>query len=503
MDRNKKMKIKSVLLALYVLSNLTVLAQYPYFNSGQNKEGFILLGESRTGLVTYSNNGIKLLDAQNQFSGVYLNNLSFTTEKGFILEFEFGIDIGRMDNSKYGDGIGVVLFDAKQSTPSLGDKGGALGYAYTKKYSNVHIAGFSQGIFGLGLDLYGNYKRAIRANDGVRNGITTLTDGDFVVLRGPYNPNNPYEGYPVLFAIGTKTNVNLYLNRNNGQVMSRSKGFEGQRFNLRGAALNAKPGEAGYRKIRIAFVPGIEEISERQGFFVFVDITHGIYNSTIIKNYFVSKSETIKYKEEFTEGIQGSAIKTLVHEIPEKMKMGFTGSTGVASIRAHIRNISLSLPFSPEVQDIVIPDVIYDRPSVSMPLYSAIGYKSNVYSVVDPPHRSISFLDLNSFRFKVFDTQAKKYVVNKDPFKLVVSKVGTFTYDVNTGSVTFVPVEGFREKSYTYYYDIKNKRPIGGTDISTEEYRSTTASVTLNFTDYIPLYRNPPLLVNKGVKKVK
>lgn len=499
----KHIKIKLGFLVLFGLNSFILHAQFPYYNSGQNGGDFSLLGESRAGLVTYSNNGIKLLDAQNQYSGVYLNNLIFTTTKGFILEFEYGMDIGRMEDKKYGDGIAMVLFNANESNPRLGDKGGALGYANTRKYSGNHTLGFTKGILGLGLDLFGNYKKIIRGNSEIRNGITQDPEGNFVVLRGPYNMVNANEGYPVLFAIGTRTNTNLYLDRNTGKVIRKQKGLLGQRFNLRGAVLNASPGETGYRKARIVLVPGKEDSSGQEGFYISVDIVNGIYTSSIIRNYFVPKVGDIKYEEQMIDGLSPTAIKNMSMMIPSVMKMAFTGSTGAASIRAHIRNIALSLPFSPLVQDIVIPNVIRTRPFVFKPLFSAVGYDSNVYSVKNPPKSSTTFLDLTSFRFKLFDEREKKYIVNPTSYLLVVPKVGEFQYNPDNGELTFIPVEGFTGSSYTLYYDVKNKRPSTGVDISAEEYRSTTASVTLNFTSEIPLYRNPPLLVNKGVKKIK
>lgn len=495
-------KIQIFLLFLFGINSTTFYAQYPYFNSGQKGDDFKLIGESSPGLVTYTAKGIKLLDNQHQFVGIYLDKLSFTTEKGFILEFEFGLDQGRQEGGKYGDGISMVLFDANERNPQTGDKGGALGYAHTQRSTGSNAAGFTKGIFGLGLDLYGNNKRIMRFPGETRNGITPNDDnGNFVVLRGPYNPNNLYEGYPVLFAINTVKNINFYLDTNTGKAVSNQRGVLGKRFQIHGGQDNAKPGEEGYRKIRIAFYPGVDDFSAKKGFFISVNIINGNYDSSVIRNYFVPKASSIKYKEQLADG--SSPERRLNVNIPASMKMGFTGGTGTASIRAHIRKISLVLPFSPVVQDINIPNVIRSRPFVCEPLYSAVGYETNVYKVLNQPTPSTVFLDFASFRFKIFEEATKTYEITSDPYKLEVPRVGEFNYNKDNGEVTFIPVEGYKGTSYTFYYDIKNKKPAKGVDISTEEYRSATASVTLNFTDEIPLYRNPPLLVNKGVNKVK
>ncbi|MGQ8867774.1 hypothetical protein [Myroides sp. TSA_177.3] len=504
MKKKKQQQIKYALLGFSLLQSVIFYAQFPYFTSGQNEADFQLISESKPGIVRFYQYGVKLTQDRNEFSGVYLKNLSFTTQKGFILEFEYAFDIGNTENGKYGDGLAMILFDASEPTPKTGDRGGALGYAYTKTGANVNEPGFTKGIFGLGLDLFGNYKKINQGRNEIRNGITTNGDGNFIVLRGPYSPPHASEGYPVLFAVGTQKNSNLYLDTNTGEVISKQKGFKGKRFNLRSSALNAKPGEAGYRKIRIAFVPGIDDFSQQQGFFVFVDNVSGINSSSVIRDYFIPISGNIKYQEQVIQNAVGvPEIRDLAINIPTSMKMGFTASTGGASTRSHVRNITVSLPFSPVVQDITIPDVIRSREFVCNPLYSAVGYDTNSYSILNPPSPSTMFLDFTSFRFKVFNETTKTYEVNSDPFNLAVRNVGDFTYDKDTGAVTFTPVQGYKGASHTFYYDIKNKKPTTGVNIGAEEYRSTTASVTLNFTDEIPLYQNPPLLVNKGVKKVK
>lgn len=503
MKINRRKKINFLLGLIVGLNSTLFYAQYPYFNSGQHADGFKLIGESSPGLITYTSKGIKLLDGQHQFVGIYLDQLSFTTEKGFILEFEFGLDQGRLEGDKYGDGIAMVLFDAKQMQPMTGDKGGALGYAHTQRKDGRHTAGFSKGIFGLGLDLYGSYKRTMNYSDEVRNGVRNAqdNDGNFVVLRGPHNPNNLYEGYPVLFAVNTVKNLNYYLNIDSGKFISTQSGLVGKRFVLRSGWEAANPGEEGYRKIRIAFIPGFDDASRKQGFFISVNIVNGAYDSSIVRNFFVPKTGIIRYGEQLAN--ESFPDRRLSMAMPASMKLGFTGGTGDASIRAHIRNIALALPFSPVVQDSSIPNVIRTRPFVCEPLYSAFGYDTNVFKLFDPPSPSTVFLDFASFRFKILDEATKTYVVNSDPHRLVVPNVGTYSYNVTNGEVTFSPLPNFQGDHHTFHYDIKNKKPANGVDISTEEYRSRTASVTLNFTTDIPLYRNPPLLVNKGVKKMK
>ncbi|MDR0227745.1 MAG: hypothetical protein LBI72_01560 [Flavobacteriaceae bacterium] len=503
--KNKKIgRSKYINLLMLVITSFSFqvfYAQFPYFNSAQSGSGFALLGESNAGLVTYSANGIKLVDNTNQYSGVSLESLNFSTSKGFILEFEYAMDKGDKYDGKYGDGIAMVLYDGTVTKPRMGDKGGALGYAYTKKSTTSSIKGFEKGFIGLGLDLYGNYKNIMANTDEIRNGIMSNNEGDFIVLRGPHSLVD-YEGYPTLFAVGTVNNTNFYLDRVTGAPVKKQKGLEGQRFSLRGNKMDAKVGDPEYRKAIVSLIPGIDEISSNSesGFFISIDMINGVYRSSVIKNYFIPKSGDIKYTEQMSTS--SSSVKTLKIETPNSLKMAFTGSTGGAAIQAHIRNIALSLPFSPIANDMVLRDVIRSRQSVIKPLYSAFGYNTNVYSIINPPNKSMMYLDKESFRFRVLGTD-NKFVDSKDPYSYKVDGVGEFRYNIGSGEVVFIPVTTSTAKTVTFYYDIKNLKPVSGNDISTEEYRSRVASVTLYLTDSSTVFSDPIIIVNKGVKNTK
>ncbi|WP_243731275.1 lectin-like domain-containing protein [Myroides sp. LoEW2-1] len=482
--------------------------KFPYFNTGQTSEGFKILGESTKdkpspGLITFTKDGIKLIDNYEQYAGVALDNLEFTTEKGFILEFEFGLDSGSAQ-PRYGDGIAMVLYDGSEANPTMGAKGGALGYAPRKHLTSSNSKlGFSKGFLGLGLDLYGNYKNIMKNKDEIRNGLMTDdAKGNYVVLRGPYSPTSQYDGYPALFAINTVENKNYFLNRTTGAVEIKSRGFEGQRFDIRSGKANVSIGDVGYRKIVISLVPGIDDVNSENGFFISVDVLHGDFKSTVVKNYFIPKAGKIDYIEQVTD--KNSERRSLDILVPQSLKMAFTGSTGAASIRAHIRNIALSLPFSPVANDMTYHGVLPDIQNVFKPLYSAFGYNSNVYSVLNPPIKSVLYLDKSSFRFKKMDPVTKQVVLTPNPYELNEPGVGTFTYDKDSGEVSFVPEEGFAgDAPYVFYYDIKNSKPATGVDISIEEYRSRTAAITLNFVKKgtgVDLY--PSLIINKGIKKI-
>ncbi|WP_025126024.1 hypothetical protein [Myroides odoratimimus] len=513
MGKKKIHKVIQYGLLCTVLFSQNFYAQFPYFNTAQSSSDFKVIGvggkKSSNSYdnheVLFNSNGLMLIDDVNQYAAVSLESLSFNTDKGFVLEFEFALDAGSMFEGKYGDGISMILYDASQKDAKPGDKGGALGYAYTKQESGSGVNGFTKGFLGLGLDLFGNYKNIMSNKNEIRNGIVSNNSGgNFVVLRGPYSTESTTEGYPVLFAIGTKYNQNYYLDRTNGNVDIKQKGLQGQRFSLRGNKLTAKPGDSEYRKAVISLVPGKDIMSNEVGFFISVDMVNGVYTSSVIKNYFIPKKGNITYNEQV--GKTSSSKRILAIETPTELKMAFAGSTGGAAIRAHIRNILLALPFSPIVNDISIQQVLIDRTTVIKPLNSAFGYNSNVYSILSPPIKSILYLDKTAFRFKRFNPNTKQLELTSDPYVLDEPTVGVFKYDKDSGEITFTPAEEFQGGgAYTFYYDIKNLKPSSGIDISTEEYRSRAASVTLNFVDAGQLIDQfyPYLIINRGMKNVK
>lgn len=481
--------------------------KFPYFNSGQTNSGFKILGESTNdkpspGLITFTKDGIKLVDNYSQYAGVSLDNLDFTTGKGFILDFEFGMDKGAAA-PRYGDGIAMVLYDATDVNPVMGVKGGGLGYAHVRNNASGGKPGFSKGFLGLGLDLYGNFKNRMTNTDEIRNGITNNEEGDYIVLRGPYNSTVPLEGYPVLFAVNTKSNNNYYLNRVSGLVESMPKGIQGQRFDIRSGKGNVGVGDPGYRKAIISLIPGIDDVAGEEGFFISVDILNGIYKSVVVNNYFIPKKGKIKYTEQL--GASSAAVREMDIVVPSSLKMAFTGSTGGAAIRAYIRNIALSLPFSPVANDMTVSNVLIGATTIIKPLYSAYGHNSNVYSILNPPIRSVQYLDKKTFRFKRMNPTTQQLELTTNPYFLEEAGIGVFRYDVNTGEVSFTSEEGLLgDVPYIFYYDIKNIKPKIGEDISTEEYRSRVAAVTLTFLkkgEGIDSY--PSMIVNKGIKNTK
>ncbi len=497
-------------LALSVICQI-IYAQFPYYNSAQSESLFKKI-EGSSNLSFSSVNGVVLTEKKrDQKSGIILRylkkgvtdtveDLTFTTDKGFIIEFEYSIEGGERLENKYGDGFALVLFDSDVENPTLGAVGGGLGYSPLNTSATATTPGFSKGFLGLGFDLHGNYKAIQNRATSWFNGMTTGGLGNYISLRGPYNPANPKGGYPVLFSVGTSNLENYFLNITNGSIRRTNMAISGGFFTLN--TTNSSNEKNNTRKAKIALIPGTDLISNRKGFFISLDVKHGSITANVIKNYFFPTDGTIKYNERTSSTT--SSIAEMPIQIPEKLKMAFTASTGWATAKQSIKEIFLSLPYSPVTLDDFFTIPISISSSIN-PLLNDYGFNHNIYSPYNPPSQSFNYIDLESFQFQYFDTESNTYKKNDDPFKIEDPKIGTFTYNPANGEISYVPVDSFDQNitDYKLHYNIKNKKnkiEVGGSDISTEEFRSNTATISISFDKTARL--TPMLIINKGIKNL-
>lgn len=501
-------KTKYLLVIILSVIGHTIYAQFPYYNSAQEAALFGTI-QGSTALSFNKNDGAVLTEAKNsQKSGIVLRylkkgttntfeDLIFTTDKGFIIEFEYSIIGGTGYGGKFGDGFALVLFDSEVTDPTLGAPGGGLGYSPSNKRNSVDL-GFSKGFLGLGFDLFGNYKAKQTNDESWFNGIVTGDVGNYISLRGPYNPTNNKGGYPVLFSVGTSNLENYYLDIKTGNVRKTNMAISGGFFTL---DVTKNPKEI--RKARIALIPGTESSTNRKGFFISLNVEHGTINANVIKDYFFPTDEApIKFPEK--RKANEEKTEEMAMHIPKALKMAFTASTGGATAKQSIKNIYLSLPYSAVALDDVFT-ISNSMSSAISPILNDYGFNHNVYSIYNPPSQSFNNLDLNSFHFQIFDTASNSFKDTKEPHEVVYPNIGTFTYNPTDGEVYFVPSGSFDNSvnDIKLYYNIKNKKDkieTGGNDISTEEFRSNTATILINFDKSAKL--KPVLIINKGVKNL-
>ncbi|WP_413512286.1 lectin-like domain-containing protein [Myroides odoratus] len=472
------------LLFFVLFSFSNAQAQFPYNNSivlGDDFSDFQNVG----GNVSFTPYGAELTNNTSQTRGIYLNDLAFTIDRGFIISFDY-IMTGRGSNGfGFGDGLALVLFDGSVIDPVMGANGSGLGYSYSRSlYSNGNVNGLSKGFLAVGLDLYGNFKYRMANYTEFRNGIRTLTGEDnHVTIRGQ---GDLQKGYPVLISQSVSDiNKRYKLDISNGEYTSNFEAPDTDfSFSLREnrgndlSDIDAGFGHPSYRKVTVSMYPGLKE--SVKGFFINVEIIHGNQMNRIIKDYFIPNSSSIVYKEAKTEGTDEYVTKVL--KAPKTFKIGFTAATGGAMQVNMVRNLSVYLPFSPVVQDVLMDDVCRDKPTVIDVLANSVGFDTNLYEEEGDLHPlgKKEFLDPYSFNFMTLINGILENTVN--PY-LAITAAGVYEYDPVTSKVVFMPNdEGVSQASDVVYFSIRNKKKIANNfDLGNEQFRSKSATVKLNF----------------------
>ncbi|MDR0227746.1 MAG: hypothetical protein LBI72_01565 [Flavobacteriaceae bacterium] len=484
----KKSVVYVFIMTLSLLCHISALAQFPYQNtavSGNDFSHFIGTG----GNVTFTPNGAVLTDGGSQTRGFFLNDLAFTIDRGFIISFDYIMTGSGSSTYGFGDGLALVLFDGSVSDPKMGSLGSGLGYTYRKgSGSSDNIDGLTKGFLAVGIDLYGNFKNRMTATDEFRNGIRNIPENNHVTIRGQ---GTLKEGYPVLISQNTVDITKRYkLDLATGNYITNFEQPDknGFTFKLRENTQNNESdiastfGHISYRKVIVSMFPGKE--GEVQGYYFNVDIVHGQQTSRIIYDYFIPNNANIKYVEAKTNTTDELASKLFV--APTTFKIGFTGSTGGATQKNIVRNISIFLPFSPLVKDVILPNICKDTPSEIDVLANSVGFDSNTYkgggdlSVLGKKE----YLEPYSFQFRklvngLFEDTA-------EPFIAITSN-GIYEYNPKSMKVVFTPnVGGVVSDSDQIYFTIKNKTKIinnagSSVDLGNEQFRSNTATVKLSF----------------------
>lgn len=474
-------------LALLLLCQFNVFAQFPYQSTLTSKEEF---KQFSTSPVTFDKNGATLtVAAKNQTRGFYLNDLAFTIDRGFIIEFDYLMTGG----IGFADGLALVLFDGSVVTPTMGSNGSGLGYSY----KTLSSGGLTKGFLAVGIDLWGNFKYRRAETDEYRNGIqngidnSTLKDGkvsevkNHITIRGQGDGS---KGYPVLITQSTvDKNSRTMLNFTSGKYdlipqVPQEKPFS---FSVRESTvsneldIDASFGHPSYRRIEISMLPGVKD--GVTGFYMAVDIIHGSERDRIINDYFLPKSAGIQYTEATSRMV--NEVKTLQLEAPKTFKIGFAASTGGSSQKHIVRNLSLYIPFSPSVRDLFIEGVCKDTPSEIDILENSVGFDNNIYKGTGDIYNlgKREFLEPYSFQFRtivngIYENTAQPYIT--------ITEYGVYEYNPVTMKVVFTPKKDAKMPvSDQVYFTIRNKEKDlgGGVNIGNEQFTSKTSTLRLTF----------------------
>jgi len=489
-------------IAAFFLSSTIAFAQFPYQNTLTKGDEFSQFDTNNQ--VEFDRYGATLTPSYNSGKGMtrgfYLNDLTFTVSRGFVIEFDYLMTGGAAPN--FADGLALVLFDGSVKTPKIGSSGSGLGYAY-KKGSPVEN-GLSKGFLAVGIDLWGSFKfrrsESSEYRNGIRNGAlnsTLIADSDrpgkqgesrnHITIRGQGDGSS---GYPVLITQST-TNFESRTMMNFATGLYDKKPDAPQEksftFPLRQNTgsnendLTAGVGHASYRRLSISMLPGTKD--NKKGFFMIVDLIHGTLSDRIIKDYFLPDNEQVIYQEVSSMG-EGSNVATpMTLKAPNTFKLGFIGSIGGYSQRQIVRNLSLYMPFSPIVGDVTEKDVCKDIPTEIDVLKNGLGFNSNTYKGGGDlsVYGKREYLDPYSFQFKILVDGS--YEDTAHPYT-AVTPVGTYEYNPVTTKVFFVPNKGVTiPASDEVYFSIRNKdiQLANDVNLGSETFRSNSAKLTLEF----------------------
>ncbi|MDG4949339.1 hypothetical protein NLM59_00240 [Weeksellaceae bacterium KMM 9724] len=430
--------------------------------------------------------GLRLTPAENsKFGAAILAGATFASNEGLKIEFEYG-----MYGGSGADGISVFLFDAEADNDNfeIGAKGEGLAYMYNRAKSIGNLGdrkkGLSGAYLGIGLDAWGKFKEQAYFNDKRKNGVRTEDIGEefiknHVTLRGAFgkgdlpDPNvygyngrtEGYHGYPVLISEPTNSgDQKKVILKNNGDfditAVNNPTGFT-----LNTQSFGDNPSDQNYRKAIIELVP-----ASPNGYLVTVKIQHGNTISTIIENYHYK--ESLRYTENANarDNREGNILggersddskHTLDASIPDNFKIGFGASTGGETNIHLIRNLKVEKLFAAEAED--------DLASLSCEESVEIAVLENDFAYEGiPAVASSEYIDKTKFNFI-----AENGNVYTNSY--IQDGVGVWSYDSDTGLVTFTKEEGFEGEASIQYSIIGRTSPYDGDD-----YRSLPATITVN-----------------------
>lgn len=557
---------------------------------GGSREKEEMLNQDIEGTLT---RGVLLTpDSQSEFNGISLANMIFLTDRGFSIDFEY-FQWGNSERYNSGDGLALILYDGTQTAPSMGVEGAGLGYTYFGSTNNssgeiYKRSGFTDGYVAFGLDTYGNFHQRRGENYEWRNGAIRAVKGSsetyytrnwnsaisafpenssFFTVRGAAhnakwlksgNITDNNKGYPLLYAVNTfyEANSNRIGEYNGVSLSSTNDGTHEPRyvstfdsaFDIRGGSYTDIPNSTGYRKAHIQFKKGIREYYNTDGttlnytmdaYFmtVYIDTETGSYK--VAENEAIPISFVRKYLEangsmnDGNQYIGNNVVTDYIGKAPATLGMAFTASTGAAYQNQLVRNVNISLPFSPVVADDVVFDVCPDRKGETIlnPLVNDVAFNDNIYihkvkgtptvslnNLVDigtiTSQPSINSIDVNSFKFMNYNSSTGKHEPTFDPYVNKVTGLGTFYYIKESANGTLLPADCYVAfvpesptsalgKSQLLYYNIKNKpgNTSTGVDITAEDYRSSIATMSINFRSTI--CGKSHIITNKNVSEVK
>ncbi|MDR1449198.1 MAG: DUF11 domain-containing protein [Propionibacteriaceae bacterium] len=295
--------------------------------SGEGVVGWTLVasgGSTSSGKWT-SDGWLRLTANEKSLKTAITNDTPFPSGTGFEVSFDYRIANGSYtDGNRTGDGLAFFIindFDPrynKETAATSGAAGAGLGYAGSNTMSAPGKCGIRMGYLGLGLDARGNYASTTM---GLKEsgGDDSLSAGSLIGLRGPgLGPLIPDTGgnCPISVADAgiTKSPNYPWIKGVNTDIVT------GSDAGVDPAGQTA----SSYRRVLIRVVPNGSAV-----------------NVTVFRGPVKVKS-TATTRGEMTQVFTADmAASYYGMTLPEKMRIGFSASTGVATNYQDIRNVQV------------------------------------------------------------------------------------------------------------------------------------------------------------------
>jgi hypothetical protein len=444
--------------------------------------------------VEFTGNGLRLTpNSQGKFGAVFVNSLKFSSENGINIEFEYMIYGGNG-----ADGICLFLFDANEQNPEVGGTGAAMGYSYNRSllrhYPSSRKPGLKGAYLGIAFDSFGNFKTTRWLDEEIIGGIGIVSgEGSHVTLRGARGVSYPlpgmnegYTGYPVLVTQCTKASTSnvahVVLNENGDYDFNTPSSYTGD-FHIRGGATfeNGDTTNIAYRKAFIDIYPIDQQAS---GMYITVKIQHKNTITTIIDKY--PYKNVTKYRETgIVSEISGdniygnitgsptppysSNVLNLSSAIPEFLHIGFSAATGQGYDIHMIKNLRITLPSSAEAYN-DFDTTRMNNPITINPFINDVAYQG---VISENQVGSSSYINPVSFKFIPMDGSPADNNYSHQ------TSEGIWTFNTQTGLVTFTPVNNF-EGNASIQYSIKGGLPGHTVPYDDEAYRSLPATISIS-----------------------
>lgn len=511
---------------IFLISN-TVSAQrfgnFPYEETFlRGKPGNISFPSSQLGMknrARFINNGLQLTpDSLSCFGAVFINDRQFTSVNGIKVEFEYMV---YGDTNVGGDGLCMFLFDNNVANPTIGAHGAGIGYAYNRApfvNSGKRMTGLEGAYLGVALDEFGNYK-GLRLQGESRVGgipyggtfqgsVYGMIDKEYntrdqITLRGAKGVDlglnglsDGFTGYPVLITQSTTSKFGVEIDHDHSAKDGRYKltsDYAGNYFRISGGGYFIDDTSLAYRKAFIELFPSYNSNNVIDGFLITVKIQHGKVLDTLIYDYHYKTSFT--YQENaYPSGSGGDnnnsdmirldpIRRILDASIPDVFRIGFAASTGEERNFHIIKNLKITLPRAAEANN----DMAETDQGVSVTIDALANDIAYDGEIKREQVGKREYLVESTFEFK--DSQG-----NKQGHSYAAPE-GTWTYNSNTGGVTFTPKPAFTGYAKVFY-DIKGGKYTSD-PYDDEAYRSALATITVTVKENTNPSRN--LISNKMV----